>query len=203
MMLSCIGASAAQATDLRVDAVLTGTGIPSGMESSRKGGTLVETVYVSGDSNRVRVDFRLSSRLRGRIYRDGDHSVLRLPSGRTLPANWLHLGARVRFPLHAPCFHLGFVCHKQGEREIAGRRVLGWRYREAGRQGPQGTDQGTFWLDAKTGVVLAFEGRDVAGLTYVMHAVAVRDSTLPAQWFELPKPAGRNASGADGASRQP
>ncbi|GAB3028434.1 hypothetical protein GCM10027285_08410 [Oleiagrimonas citrea] len=191
-LVSLFVAAAAQAhaADIRVDAVLSGTAIPKSSGDMGRPGTLVETIYVSGE--RVRVDFKASSRLRGRIYRNGGRTLLRLPSGRVLPTGWLHLSQHVRLPVREPCFALDLACHGIGSRRIAGREAVGWRFRHAGQQGPLGLDRGTFWLDAKTGMVLELKGRNLADQTLQMHAVAVREAPLPDALFSVPESRRRN-----------
>ncbi|MFC0676568.1 hypothetical protein ACFFGH_01715 [Lysobacter korlensis] len=48
-------------------------------------------------------------------------------------------------------------CRKLREGIYAGRNAVQWRYRGARRRGPGGSDAGSMWLDAQTGLVLAYD----------------------------------------------
>jgi hypothetical protein len=180
-----VHAAAAGDGDVKLEAIVTGTGIRPPPSSIKREGSMVETIYVSGE--RVRVDFDAGTHLRGHILRNGDQAwLLRPPSHRALPARGVRIGSPVRMDTDKPCFDLGFSCQRVDDRLIAGRRANGWRYRHAGRHGPQGTDSGTFWIDAGTGIVLAFDGRDLARHDYRMETVSVHFGKLPDILFRLP-----------------
>ena len=178
-------AHAADHGDVKLEAIVTGTGIRPPPSSVKREGSMVETIYVSGD--RERVDFDAGPDMRGRILRNGSQAwLLRPPSHRVLPAQGVRIASPVRLDTDKPCFDPGFSCHRIDDRLIAGRRANGWRYRHAGQRGPQGTDSGTFWIDAETGIVLAFEGRDLARREYRMETVSVHFGELPDTLFRLP-----------------
>lgn len=178
-------AHAADDGDVKVEAIVTGTGIRPPPSSIKREGNMVETIYIKGA--RTRVDFDAGPHLRGSVLRTGDQAwLLRPPSHRVLPAQGVRIASPVRMDTDRPCFDLGFSCQRVDDRLVAGRRANGWRYRHAGRHGPQGTDSGTFWIDAETGIVLAFDGTDLARRDYRMEAVSMQVGELPDSLFRLP-----------------
>lgn len=186
-----LGASAGSAgavdgvPDMRIRAVVTGDGLRPPERSAKQEGSLVETIYISGD--RVRVDFDGGPHMRGRLLRNGERAwLLRPPSHVVLPASRFRIGLHVRMDPRRPCWDSGLSCHRTASRTIAGRPAQGYRYRHAGQQGPFGTDQGTFWIDAEYGVVLAFKGRDLGDKDYRMQVLSIQPGPLPKSTFRRP-----------------
>lgn len=148
---------------LRQDAVLTGDAIK---------GVVAETIYLDGDH--LRIDFAGGPKLRGRWLSDGRHAWLqREPSMAWLPADGFRIGRVVQLDPRRPCWQIDLSCGPADGRTIAGRSANGWRYRDAGQAGPMSTDSGEFWIDAETGLLLAFRGRDLGGHDYRMETVAL------------------------------
>lgn len=147
---------------------------------------MVMTTWLSGD--RVRVDFDGGADLRGRILRDKEHAWLIRPgSHQAIPAGGVAIGRVTKLDPQRPCWDLGFPCQELERRIIAGRQATGWRYRHAERSGPHGTDQGEFWIDAATGVLLAFDARDLAEHHYRMQTVSFEQVSLDDEVFAVPK----------------
>jgi len=173
----CVAPPVARAADMppvRQDAVLTGDAIQ---------GAMTETIYLDGD--RARIDFEAGPKLRGRWLSDGRHSWLqREPSRAWLPADGFRIGRVVRLDPQRPCWQADLSCAPADGRTVAGRPAKGWRYRHAGQEGPMGTDSGEFWLDAETGLLLAFRGRDLGGHDYRMETVALAFGPLDPSLFE-------------------
>jgi hypothetical protein len=118
--------------------------------------------------------------LRGSIYAvDGRTWLLAAGSTRAQPVAHLPLASALRLDPDKPCWPRGWSCLQVDDRLVSGRRASGWRYEHAGLSGPDGTDSGTFWIDKETGVVLAIQGRNVAGRGVSMQAVAIDYAPLP------------------------
>ncbi|RAO77446.1 hypothetical protein CA260_06095 [Dyella jiangningensis] len=178
--------AADEAKDIKLASVITGDGIRSSTASVSREGSMVTTTWLSGD--KVRVDFDAGPGMRGRILRDKDHAWLIRPnSHQAIPAGGVAIGRVTRLDPKRPCWDLGFPCQELENKTIAGRQATGWRYRHAERSGPQGTDQGEFWIDAATGVVLAFDARDLAEHRYRMQTVSFEQVTLDDAVFAVPK----------------
>jgi hypothetical protein len=176
LCLAPLVALAADPPPVRQNAVLTGDAIQ---------GTMTETIYLNGD--RVRVDFDGGPRLRGRLLKQGDRTWLLEPSAqRALPVAHIPLASVTRLDPGQPCWNLGIVCERAEDRLIAGRRAEGWRYEHAGRAGPNGTDSGTFWIDAQYGVLLAFKAQDLARRDYRMETVSMSFAAFPDAVFKEP-----------------
>lgn len=158
---------------VRLDAVLTGDAIH---------GVMAETIYLDGEH--VRIDFAAGPELRGRWLSDGRHAWLRRESSAWLPADGFRIGRVVQLDPRRPCWQADISCGPMDGRTIAGRGAEGWRYRHAGQAGPMGTDSGEFWIDAETGLLLAFKGRDLGGHDYRMETVALRFGSLDPALFE-------------------
>lgn len=172
--------------DIVLHAIVSSDALRAPGASVAREGTLVTTTWLSGD--RQRVDFDGGEGLRGRVLRDGDHAWLLRPNAhQAIPAKGVSIGKVARVDPRRPCWELGFACQALGERTEAGRQVSGWRYRHAERGGPQGTDEGEFWVDTATGAVLAFDARDLAGHHYRMQTVSFEQVTLDDDVFALPK----------------
>jgi hypothetical protein len=158
---------------VRQDAVLTGNAIK---------GVMAETIYVDGE--RVRIDFTAGPKLRGHWLSDGRQAWLQRESSGWLPANGFRIGRLVRLDPRRPCWQPDLSCGPADGRTIAGRSADGWRYRHAGQAGPMGTDSGEFWIDAETGLLLAFKGRDLGGNDYRMETVALTFGPLDPALFQ-------------------
>jgi outer membrane lipoprotein-sorting protein len=175
----------ASVPDVKISAVLDGSGVREADASPGQGGALVETIWLKG--TRVRVDFDGGPNMHGRILRDDQHAWLLQPgTDRALPADNVPLGAITRLDTRNPCFALGFACEHADDRLIAGRRASGWRYSDAGHAGPNSTDSGVFWIDAQYGVLLAFNATDVDRRTYHMETASVDFANVPDSTFEPP-----------------
>lgn len=174
---------AAELPDVKIDAVLQGSGIRT---LAGHDGVAAETIWIKGD--KTRVDFDAGAGRRGRILRGGDHAwLLMSTSRRALPADHVRIGAITRLDVARPCWDLGFACAPVESRRIAGRPAHGWRYRHAGHAGPGGSDSGVFWIDAEYGLLLAFEAKDSAGHTHRMEATAVGFAKIPDDTFAMPE----------------
>lgn len=174
---------AADVPDVRIDAVLQGSGIRG---ADDHGGVAAETVWLKG--GRTRVDFDAGEGRRGRILRGGDHAWLLMSSSdRALPANHVKIGAITRLDVARPCWDLGFACEPTGSRIVAERPAQGWRYRHAGRAGPGGTDSGEFWIDAQYGLLLAYKAQDLGGKPCRMQATGVSFAKIDDDAFALPR----------------
>jgi len=171
---------------IRQDAVVTGDRIDGGH------GVLKERVYVDGE--RVRIDFDAGPKYRGQWLYDGKHAWVQADSARGwLPAAGFGIGRVVRLDPQRPCWQTDWSCAPVEARSIAGRTANGWRYRHAEQGGPLGTDNGEFWLDAGTGLLLAFRGRDLGGHDYRMETIALTFEPLDPALFVKADP---SASGA-------
>jgi hypothetical protein len=174
------------ANGFKLASVITGDGIRSSASSVSREGSMVVTTWLSGD--KVRVDFDAGPAMRGRILRDKDHAWLIRPnSHQAIPAGGVAIGRVAKLDPKRPCWDLGFPCQALEGKTIAGRPATGWRYRHAERSGPHGTDQGEFWIDAATGVVLAFDARDLAEHRYRMQTVSFEQVAIDDEVFAIPK----------------
>lgn len=97
-------------------------------------------------------------------------------------------GTAFWFDPEAPCETLQATCSPAPGEVIAGRAARGWRYRNAAGRGPDGTDSGTLWVDAATGLLLGYRGklsgRDEARS---LRTVSVSYASVPADIFERPR----------------
>lgn len=178
------GAEAAR--DIKLGSIVSGDGIRTSGATASREGTMVLTTWLSDD--KVRIDFDAGPQMRGRILRDKDHAWLVRPDAhQAIPAGGVSIGRITRLDPREPCWNLGFPCQALEPKNIAGRPATGWRYRHAGRAGPQGTDQGEFWIDAATGVLLAFDAQDLAEHHYRMQTVSFEQTTFGDDVFALPK----------------
>ncbi|WP_053096245.1 hypothetical protein [Frateuria defendens] len=181
---------------LRQQVVVSGDGIPSAGSGKREG-VLAETIYLSGE--RVRVDFDAGPCWRGRVLRDATHAWLQWQDARQpVPADGFRVGAMTRLDPVRPCWEPGLSCGRTDNRLVAGRSANGWRYRYAGHKGPFGTDQGVLWVDAETGLLLAFDGRDPGGHRYRMETVSLERLLLDEALFAGPDSAPPEPLGASG-----
>ncbi|MHB1057445.1 MAG: hypothetical protein ACYC0F_06150 [Rhodanobacter sp.] len=187
-------APAAELPDVKIEAVVQGGA------GARDGGVAAETVWIKGE--RVRVDFDAGKGRRGRILRGGGHAwLLMSTSSRALPADHVRIGAITRLDPQRPCWDLGFACSPAENRRVAGRLANGWRYRHAGRDGPGGTDNGVFWIDAQYGLLLAFQAQDLGLKPHRMEATAVHFAKLSDDAFALPESIRMDVKKADSRAR--
>ncbi|HST45725.1 MAG TPA: hypothetical protein VLK29_10945 [Luteimonas sp.] len=142
-------------------------------------------VYFRGKS--VRIEF---------ADRDGKAFAMLLPE--TGQVGWLmddasamplpNSGLPVVFDGEAPCGS-GMLaqCARTGTGQQAGRDAVHWRYRLPNPTGPGRTSRGTMWLDAETGVVLAYEGEAGVGPARQWRTLSVDYQPVPDSMFEVPE----------------
>ena len=127
----------------------------------------------------------------------GNPLALVLPAGST--TGWVLDGKGgavplpgIRWPLQfdpqAPCTGQGMFadCQRMDGGIYAGRNASRWRYRLANATGPGQTRQGSMWLDAETGLVLAYEGRTGLGQDHRWQVRQVSYRPVPPALFEVP-----------------
>lgn len=186
--LSCSSARSEdnQTADVTVKAMLSGDGIGANTASSTSASTIMaETIRLKGEN--LRIDYDGGPKLRGSIYRvDGHTWLLSSGSTRALPVAHLPLAMTTRLDPAKPCWALGLSCLQVEDRLVAGRRATGWRYDHAGVAGPDGTDNGTFWIDRETGIVLSIKGKNLSGRSLNMDAVSIDYAPLPDNVMALP-----------------
>lgn len=183
-LLMCHPLLAADTPDVAMDAVLVGSGLGHQFDGKD---VAAETIRIKG--HRLRVDFDAGEGRRGRILRsDSGHAwLLMSTSNRALPADHLPIARMIRLDPQRPCWEPDLSCEKVEDRPVAGRQAHGWRYRHAGQQGPGGTDSGVFWIDDQSGIVLSYQGKDLAGRLHRMEATSIRFETLPEEDFAFPE----------------
>lgn len=99
---------------------------------------------------------------------------------------------QLRWPLQfdpaAPCSGQGMFadCQRVEQGTYAGRNAVRWRYRLSNATGPGQTRQGSMWLDAETGLVLAYEGKTGLGQDRRWQVRQIRYRPLPDALFEVP-----------------
>lgn len=86
-----------------------------------------------------------------------------------------------------PCGDFPGTCEKGETKRIAGRASTGWKFRHAGNSGPDGADNGTFWIDDELGLLLGYDARDMEGRALGWTVTSVTFTQLPESLFELPK----------------
>ncbi len=178
-------AVAADLPDVTVRGVASGDGVRLGYGDGGNA-VLAETVQLKGDRTRVDV---VSGPRRFYVLRKGDTAWLVSERDRfALPVTHTPAGRDWRLDKEAPCRDGGFHCERARDaRRIAGRQVVGWRFRSAGTRGPDGTDSGTLWLDADTGLVLAYQAQDMNQRHHDWTATSVEFGPLADELFELPQ----------------
>jgi len=71
---------------------------------------------------------------------------------------------------------------RDGTQSTAGCPTTGWRFRHAGTQGPDGSDNGTLWIDDQYGLLLGYHAEDMnchcMGWTVTNVSFAPRSNTL-------------------------
>lgn len=103
-----------------------------------------------------------------------------------------------RFAITSPCASLGLHCEADGTRIVAGRAASGWRYRHAGTRGPDGSDNGTLWIDDQYGLLLGYHAEDMNSQSMDWTVTSVSFDPLPEKLFLLPD--GSDPSGKPGPS---
>lgn len=93
-----------------------------------------------------------------------------------------------RLDPEAPCAAMGARCEPGAMDVVANTLVRRWRYRNADGRGPDGTDNGTLWVDPRSGLLLAFRGR-LAGRddTRGYDVLSVEQGELDDALFTLPR----------------
>jgi hypothetical protein len=86
-----------------------------------------------------------------------------------------------------PCGDFPGTCEKGETKRIAGRASTGWKFRHAGTGGPDGADNGTFWIDDELGLMLGYDARDMEGRALGWTVTSVSFTPLPETLFQLPK----------------
>ena len=146
------------------------------------------TVRLSGD--RLRIDFEVSRGQDGYLLADtaADQAWLVSVSGDVALPVPAPAWTALRLDPDAPCADMGARCEPGAVDVIANHLVRTWRYRHADGRGPDGTDNGTLWVDPRTGLLLAFRGR-LAGREAIRgyEVVAVEAGPLDPGLFELPR----------------
>lgn len=86
-----------------------------------------------------------------------------------------------------PCATIGGRCSPATREVIAGRVANGWQYRGAER-GPDGTVDGTLWVDVRTGLLLGYRS-SVPGQsgTRSLRVLQVSFDEIPAEMFTAPQ----------------
>lgn len=197
MVLSARGADA-DVPDVKISAVLDGSGVREADASHGHAGAMVETIWIKGAH--VRVDFDGGPGMRGRILRDAEHAwLLQQDVEHALPADHVPLASITRLDPKNPCWTMGVSCVRADDRLIAGHRASGWRYSGAGQAGPNGTDSGVFWIDAQYGVLLAFDAMDISQRNYRMETASIDFGKLPDSTFAAPQWLQPNQSAASPA----
>lgn len=87
-----------------------------------------------------------------------------------------------------PCAAMQASCERGRGDVIAGTLVQGWRYRNTGGRGPDGTERGTLWVDPVTGLVLGYRGQLSGWPEYrEMRALSVSLQPIGPAPFDLPR----------------
>ena len=112
------------------------------------------------------------------VLLDGRGGAMPLPRGRLV----------LFFDPAAPCAPMGMMsdCRSMGEGTYAGRSAMQWRYRHANRKGPGGSEAGTMWLDAETGLVLGYDAVTAGGQRLLWQVRQLRYAPQPDERFALP-----------------
>jgi len=85
-------------------------------------------------------------------------------------------------------------CQRVEQGTYARRNAARWRYRLSNPTGPGGTRQGSMWLDAETGLVLAYDGKTGVGQDQRWQVKEVSYRPVPPELFDVPSvPAPRTA----------
>lgn len=174
-----------EASEATLRALVSGFGP---VQERNDAGMLPVVIRMKGDA--VRVDFQGPRGTDGYLLwlgKDGGNWLVSTTGRTALPMPGQP--QLLRYDPESPCARLGGVCERVDVETVAGRPALAWRYRRAAGRGPDGTDEGTLWLDSRTGMLLGFRGR-VAGRNGLrqMRVVSVDYGPVEEHWFELPRP---------------
>lgn len=186
--LASLGAWAAddaKEKSFTVTAVGVGNGYRYASQEEGKDGTAF-TIRQKGD--RLRVDITAGSH-HGTVWRGAkgswlvadDEPVALSLSGKATPKP-------IAYDVDAPCRGMDMMatCSRAEPRQLLGRRAVGWAFRHAGGRGPDGTDNGTMWIDEETGVLLEMRGDDVGNRHYEWHALRVSYEDIPDGILDMP-----------------
>ena len=175
-------ATTATAADVTLHARATGIGPVRGT------GAMPMTVRLS--ESRLRIDFDIPRGGDGYLLADtaADQAWLVSVSGDVALPVPAPAWTGFRLDPEAPCAAMGARCEPGAVDVIANRLVRKWRYRNADGRGPDGTDNGTLWVDPRTGLLLAFRGR-LAGRddTRGYDVLSVEAGELDDALFALPR----------------
>lgn len=179
--------------DVMMQGVASGSSLKVGFEG-HGARVLPETVYLHDD--RMLLEFQ-SAKQQGYLLRDG--KTVWLINDKTKQAWPLQFSSSARqflFDATSPCKTLGFSCERDAARIIAGRPVTGWRFRHAGTRGPDGSDNGTLWIDDQYGLLLGYHAEDMNSQSMDWTVTTVSFAPLPKKLFQLPdgtNPSGKNS----------
>lgn len=185
-LCACAAAEAQQAAAEGVAQVSTNQLGP--LTRARPRGKL-EPVTVYFREGAVRIDFHDAA---GASYQlllpgDGRPGWILDAKGTALPAP--NAAWPLVFDPDAPCAGQGMFanCQSQGPGLVAGKNARHWRYRFSRNTGPGMTSRGDMWLDAETGLVLAYRGETGVGLAQEWRVQSVSYGPLPEDTFDLPE----------------
>lgn len=173
----------AQRPDITLQGVASGKTLKAGFQTPN-GRVLPETISIRHSTTRV--DFSVQGQS-AYLLRVGDKVWLVSELAKLLmPIPDAKRIAIFNYAVERPCRDFGGSCTQAGRREVAGRSTTGWRFRNAGVAGPDGSDSGTLWIDDQYGLLLAYDARDMQGRPMNWRATSVSFSPLPDDRFELP-----------------
>lgn len=154
--LLVVGAAQAQPQDIqaRIEASIEGYG-----NLAPRGTVKPINITLRTSSDNLRVDFHFDG---------GGSDVYLLKRGGEPRAWWISPQGNYMIPVNdasgpywydvrRPCDSVQGRCSAAPGEFIAGRLAKGLRYQDA-RSGPDGTTHGTLWIDAETGLLLAYRG---------------------------------------------
>lgn len=180
--------------DVILQGVASGVSLKIGFEGHGSR-VLPETVYLHG--GKMRLEFQAASQ-QGYLLRDGNAVWLINDQAKLAwPLQYSSSARQFVFNATAPCKTLSFRCDRDGSKTIAGRPVTGWRFRHAGTNGPDGSDNGTLWIDDQYGLLLGYHAEDMNSHSMDWTVTNVSFEPLAKQLFQLPDgsdPSGKPAS---------
>jgi hypothetical protein len=171
-----------------VSAIGMGDGYRYASKEEGKDGTAF-TIRQKGD--RLRVDITAGAH-HGTAWRDAKGSwLVANDQPVALPLSGKAMPKPIVYDVDAPCREMSATCSRVEPRQLLGHRAAGWEFRHAGGRGPDGTDNGTMWIDEDTGVLLEMRGDDVGNRHYEWHALQVSYEDVPDGLFDLPDGVGK------------
>lgn len=174
---------AADMPDVTLSGVASGAALKVGFEGTGKR-VLPETIYLRG--TRTRLEFQ-SADSQGYLLRDGNAVWLVNEKAKLAwPLKYSSGARQYRLDATEPCRSLDISCERDGKKTIAGREASGWRFRHAGSRGPDGSDNGTMWIDDQYGLLLGYHAEDMQGHSLDWTVTMVSFERLPPELFELP-----------------